>query len=247
MIQNTKELRLFGEIMIGVVGIMKKSLKIILGIIISLIVIVGGFFIFINIEEPHSDISSISADLAALSPRQAHIDGFNVIAQPDAASCGITTISMLESYFKGQSVDPSSLIQKYELTGGMNTDKFLEILASELPDYKAEYKSKLSDLELIKEIHFELNQGMPVAVFFGAENPYNKPFYDFHASVVIGIDLDNQTVDIANAYGYNETISLNDFLDRTSYRTTGKYPLVQKAVLKLGLMDKNAIFVLNKK
>jgi hypothetical protein len=218
-----------------------------IGIVGAFIVITAAFLVFINIRGPLADVSSISSDLEALSPRQAGVGEFNVIAQPDAASCGITTVSMIESFFKDQNVDPNDLIQKYQLTGGMNTDEFLEILSSELPDHEIVYKANLSDSELIKEIHSQLSTGMPVAVFFGAENPYNKPFYDFHASVVTGIDLDGQTVDIANAYGYYETISLNDFLDRMSYSNTDKYPIVQKAVLKLGLMDKNAIFILKAK
>jgi hypothetical protein len=226
---------------------MKRSFKIIIGIIGAFFVVVAAFFVFINIRGPLSDVSSISSDLETLSPRQADVGEFTVIAQPDAASCGITTISMIESFFKGQNTDPNVLIQKYQLTGGMKTDEFSKILSAELPDHEIVYKANLSDLEMIKEIHSQLSIGMPVAVFFGAENPYNKPFYDFHASVVTGMDLDTKTVDVANAYGYYETISLNDFLDRTSYSNTDKYPIIQKAVLKLGLMDKNAIFILKGK
>lgn len=88
-----------------------------------------------------------------------------------------------------------------------------------------------------------LSQGL----LFGAANPYNKPYHDFHASVVTGIDLEQQRVDITNVYGYEEHISLVEFLNRMSYRGTKGYPLVQRTVIKLGLMAKNAVVILTRK
>lgn len=90
----------------------------------------------------------------------------------------------------------------------MSVPRFVELLTAELPDYQVTYQHDQSDAELIKAIHGQLKQGLPVPIFLGAENAFNKPHYDFHASVVTGLDLANGKVDIANVYGYEEHISL---------------------------------------
>ena len=69
----------------------------------------------------------------------------------------------------------------------MNYTKFVNVLAQELTDYNITYQHDMSDFELIKAIHQQLKNGIPVPVFFGTANPYNKPNYDFHASVVSGV------------------------------------------------------------
>lgn len=83
----------------------------------------------------------------------------------------------------------------------MTNEKFISLLTEELPGYKVTYQYGQSDVELIKAIHMQLKNGIPVPVFFGAENPYNKPYKDFHASVVTGMDLEKKTIGILNVYG----------------------------------------------
>jgi hypothetical protein len=59
------------------------------------------------------------------------------------------------------------------------------------------------------------------------------------------MDIEKQEVHIQNVYGFEEQISLAEFLNRMSYRDTKNYPLVQRAVLKLGLMKKNAVILIS--
>ena len=96
---------------------------------------------------------------------------------------------------------------------------------------------------MIKDIHASLNSQNPVVIFFGAPNPDNKPYYDFHGSVIYGINLDSETITIANVYGYNEEISLVDFLNRMSYAEISKYPFFQKISIKF-FQPKNAYYLI---
>jgi len=83
-------------------------------------------------------------------------------------------------------------------------------------------------------------------IFFGAYNPFNEPHYDFHASPVTGINLDSETITIANVYGFSEEISLVDFLNRMSFAETRKYPLIQQFILVMtNLMDRNVYFLID--
>jgi hypothetical protein len=180
-------------------------------------------------------------------PQKAALDNFNVLAQPDGSSCGITTISMLKAFLTGQSVGLTALIEKYLLTGGITAAQFTDLLSLELPDYEVGYRSNLSTAQLIVEIHGQLIKGVPVPVFFGAPDMYNKPWYNFHASVVTAIDLDAQTVGVANAYGYAETLPLDEFLDRMRYGDPSRYPVEQRTALELGLVDVNVMCVVERR
>jgi hypothetical protein len=179
--------------------------------------------------------------LSQISPQKVSVSGVALYTQPDGFTCGVTSISIVASFLQQKDIPPEALIEKYDLEAGMQADLFTEILKSELPAYNIEYKQNLSNTDLILSIHDQLLNSIPVPIFFGAANPYNEPYNDFHASVVTGLDLVTRQVTILNAYGYIEEISLDEFLNRMSYRPTRDYPLIQKAVLRLGLMDKNCI------
>lgn len=193
------------------------------------------------------DVAALKPQFAALSPLAVKVDGVLQYTQPDAATCGVTTVSVMAAFAQGRDVPPQTLIEENKLTGGMSSRQLVSLLTQEMPGYAVTYRQKLSDLELIQAIHQQLNAGLPVPVLFGAPNPYNKPNYDFHASVVTGLDLTAEQVRITNVYGYEETISLTEFLNRMSYSGAKRYPFVQRIVLKLGLQPRNAMIAITPK
>jgi hypothetical protein len=65
--------------------------------------------------------------------------------------------------------------------------------------------------------------------------------------LVTGIDLEKKQVNIANVYGYEEQISIVEFLNRMSYREIEKYPFMQRMIIKMGLIDTNSVFLIKKK
>ncbi|HWI65096.1 MAG TPA: C39 family peptidase [Symbiobacteriaceae bacterium] len=221
--------------------------RVVLAVVSVFAVTIAALFIYININTaPLADASHIAAEIGGLEPKVVRVDGVKLQAQPDPYTCGITTISVMASFFGKQDVTPQALIAKHSLGGGMTTAQFGELLAQELPGYTVGYRGKGNDSVMIQELHAQLKQGIPVPVFFGAPNPHNQPYYDFHASIVTGLDLAAGQVEIANVYGYQEKLSLVDFLNRMAYRDTKNYPLVQRGVLKFGLMEKNVLYLVHR-
>jgi hypothetical protein len=224
----------------------KKWLILVNSIIFLLLlgIMVFGIIIVSKNIEPLTDLTHLSDNICNLEPRKVSIEGVKIYTQPGDSTCGIATISTVVSYLKGEEVSPEELLIKHSLQekGGMGYDGFLKYLSSELPEFEIEYAGGLDDSELIEAIHNQLAGNIPVPVFLGSPNLYNEPFYDFHASVITGIDLERNRVNIANVYGYEEEISLLEFLNRMSYREIDKYPFMQKLIIKMELIDNNSIF-----
>lgn len=218
-------------------------------LLLFLSIFIFGIFIICRNINPFVDLAHLSGDISMFEPQVVIMDRVKVFTQPNDSTCGIATVSTVISYLREEELPPEKLLEKYDLSEkeGMNYDQFLKYLSLELPEYEIEYINGLDDFELIGVIHKQLVKNIPVPVFFGSPNPYNEPFYDFHASVVTGIDLGKQQVNIANVYGYEEQISLVKFLNRMSYRETEEYPFIQRILIKMGFIDKNSVFLITKK
>lgn len=220
---------------------MKKFLKILLIILVGIVVLSGVFVVYVLIDPGSVTLSpELDSTLAALSPQTVSVDGVELQTQPDGFSCGVTTISVVDAFIQQKDITPQALITKYSLPGGMTPDQFTDIFSKELTNYAFSYKTNLSDVDLLLGIHSQLKKGIPVPIVFGAANPFNKPYYDFHASVVTGLNLDTNEVTILNVYGFEEKLSLQDFLNRMAFRPTKDYPFIQKFVIKLGLNGTNS-------
>ncbi len=194
--------------------------------------------------EVYTNIDDLADTISHLQPRVIALDGFLIKAQPDSFSCGITTVTNLSNYVNKTNYDVQDLIDKYASSKGSSSDEDMTgWLQGELPGRTISYKTNVTNAEMIRDIHASLKNNNPVVVCFGAPNPYNEPYYDFHASVVYGMNLDVETITIANSYGYSEEISLVEFLNRMSYTETNKYPFFQKISLKW-FQDKNAYFLI---
>lgn len=195
--------------------------------------------------EPFLSLDGIEGSIDDLSPRRIAIDAVRVLTQPDSGTCGITTVAVMSNFFNDADLTVSDLMAKYGVVSGQSTDQeaLRAWLAAELPGYSIEYRHDDESAALLGEIHASLALNRPVAIFFGSPNPYNAPYYDFHASTVTGIDLDLRTITIANSYGYMETMTLLDFLNRMAFTELDKYPQAQRFAIGWGLIPTNMIFL----
>ena len=203
-------------------------------IIVSTLLLVSLLFaILILRPNPaiYENTDGISGVINSLQPRAIELDSITIKAQPESSTlCGITTVTVMSNYYNNTDLEPGDLIEKYNVktTGGSSGDDMIRWLQGELPGRNINFKANGTDEEMIRDIHTSLKNDNPVVVFFGAPNPYNEPYYDSHGSVVYGIDLDRQTVTIANSYGYREEISLVEFLNRMSFTERDKYTSSQR-------------------
>ena len=209
-------------------------------IFIALLAVVSLAFLVIVLRpanvEIYTNTDEISETVRSLQPRVIELDHISIKAEPDSTSCGITTVAVMSNFFNNTDYEPSDLMEKYHSKG--NTD-FLELLQKELPGRTVVFHSNGTDAEMLQDIHASLNNNKPVFILFAAPNPYNEPYYDSHGSVVYGINLDHETVTIANSYGYREEISFVDFLNRMSFTERDKFSFMQQLIWKISPPDKN--------
>ena len=228
---------------------MKKIRKfVILPLLFILLAALAFSLIFVIMRgniEIYRDTDSISDAVQSLRPSVILLENVSAIPQPDGLSCGITTVTMMSNYYHHADLEATALIERYD-TKGNSYDDMISALREEIPGRAVTLRTNATDEEMIRDIHASLNGSDPVMISFGSRNPYNEPYYDFHASVVYGMDLERETITIANAYGYSEEVSLVDFLNRMSYTETKKYPLFQQFVLVLtNMQNKNTYFLVD--
>ena len=213
--------------------------KIILLFIVSLI-----FNISCKMDsEIYTDTYEISEIINSLSPRVIEINNVSVKSHSEDGYCGISSVTIMSNFYNNTNYEVNDLIKRRNANKGASYEDTKKWLQLELPGKNIVFESNVKNGDMIRNIHNSLNNNNPVLISFGAQNPFNKPFYDFHASVVYGIDLDNKTITIANTYGYIEKTSLVDFLNRMSFTEIDKYPLIQQVVLMRNGMDKNSYFL----
>jgi len=197
-------------------------------------------------EKIYTNTNEINNIIESLQPKVIKLNNIILKTQPNSKTCGITSVTIISNYFNNTNYEVNDLIKKYNVNiskGSYNND-IKKWLQGEIPDKNIEINLNDANDVMIKNIHTSLNNNNPVLINFGALNPYNKPFYDYHASVIFGIDLDKGIITIANAYGYIEELSLVEFLNRMSLTEVDKYTFFHKLLIKMKRMDINTYFLI---
>jgi hypothetical protein len=176
------------------------------------------------------------------------LENFPVHKQSYANSCGPTTISMAYSYL----VNP---ITEKELAGklgfslgerGMLPTQFTKTLNSALGEYgyRVEHQANISNAELLERTYFQLQQGIPVPIYFSTINAWNKPKYDSHYSLIVGMHPGKNEVIIANAYGFLEDMPISELLRDVKFENFLDAPFDFRVGLFFGVINKNNLFII---
>ena len=110
----------------------------------------------------------------------------------------------------------------------------------QFPEYTTTMYKYLTNTELIDKIYCSLSNGKPVPFEWAAQ--YEEE-WTLHYSLVIGIDIPNDRITVANPYGYVEELTLNDFLERTSFEAYEEMPFYFKLGFAFGIFEKNTLFI----
>jgi len=65
--------------------------------------------------------------------------------------------------------------------------------------------------------------------------------------LISGMDIANDQVTVQNPYGYEEKISLDEFINRTSFESYKLMPIFLKLGFAFGVFEKNTIFVVERR
>jgi hypothetical protein len=220
------------------------------GACIALFLLALGFAVrLISIE---AALTASSMDLYTDSAYQKDLllENFPVYKQAYANSCGPTTISMIYSYLI-EPISEQGLADKLGFSlgqSGMLPAQFYHRLNAALEEngFRVKHQVNISDATFLERTSAQLQQGIPVPIYFSTINAWDKPNYDTHYSVIIGIRPEKREVVIANAYGFLEEMPISDLLNAIKFRNFYHAPLDFRAGLFVGFINKNNLFAIQK-
>ena len=215
---------------------MKKIIRIILIILALIIVVTAGLLIKLRIQTQRilTDYSSIYSDDKYSIP--VYVDGVEVITQD--VSCGYACIEMFSAW-NGGNLTEENLYDEYGKVVTSTGDKFSEEMNKRFPEYITTIHKYMTNEELIDSAYRNLANGIPLPFEWAAK--YGD-VWTLHYSLLIGMDIPNNKVTVANPYGYIEEISVDDYLQRTSFEAYENMPFYFKLAFAVGIFEKNTIF-----
>ncbi|MDE7213582.1 MAG: hypothetical protein K2N42_03275, partial [Anaeroplasmataceae bacterium] len=192
---------------------MKKSIKILL-ISLSSLIIVLGLILGISFAVLAGKTNSMNDDFSFLYTEEKYtkvvsVDGVQVITQE--ISCGYAVIEMFSAW-NGGNVTEQNLFDKYGKVTTSTGKSFCKEFNKQFPEYQTKIYKYLKNSELIDKVYNNLAEGIPVPFEWVAKY---EDEWTLHYSLVIRLDIPNDTITVANPYGYLENLTIKDFLDRT--------------------------------
>ena len=217
--------------------ILKRSLIVILCLVSTAVIAASCALLVLADKEKaiDNDYSYIYTDEKFRTPVGA--DGVEVITQD--ISCGYAVIEMFSSW-SGGDITEESLYDEYGRVVTSTGSSFCDEMNRRFPGRTTTMYSYLTNSELIERVYDSLQRGVPVpfewAALYGDE-------WTLHYSLVIGMDIPNDRVTVANPYGYYEDLTVEEFLTRTRYEAYENMPLFLKLGFAFGIFEENTVFI----
>ena len=222
---------------------MKKKKKIIVIIIGSVVTALAlsiaiPFMIFgIRSADLEADYSYLKNDTAY--SQKVEITNLELVNQH--ISCGYATIEMLSNYY-GDRVSEDDLNSKNRTISTSSSRGFLKEINQSIPSKHFIMHTYLKHDVLLKEIHISLKKENPVTIEWAAKY---EDEWTLHFSIVSEIDIASDNVQVYNPYGYIENITIDEFINRTSFASYRNMPLFLDFGFAYGAFHKNTIFFAN--
>ncbi len=159
-------------------------------------------------------------------------------------SCGYAVIEMFAKWAGKDDITEQSLYDTYNAVVTSTGDSFEKEMNKQFPEYKTTMYKYLKNTELIDKIYASISQGIPVPIEWAAKY---EDEWTLHYSLVTAMDIPNNSIVVQNPYGYEERITINEFLDRTSFKAYENMPLFIKLGFAFDIFEKNTIFISEKR
>ena len=217
---------------------MRKKILITLLIFVAVLaVVIAVAFVRLNIRTSNitTDYSAVYDDPKYQTP--VYVDGVEVITQD--VSCGYAVIEMFSAW-NGERITEADLYDEYGRVVTSTGSAFCEEMNKRFPEYETSMYSYLTGPELIDKVYDSLSSGVPVPFEWAA---LYEDTWTLHYSLIIGLDVPSDIVTVANPYGYIEQISVDEFLDRTSFEAYEDMPLFLRFAFAFDIFEKNTVFI----
>ena len=216
---------------------MKKVITIVSVIVaaLALAVLIPFTILSVRTDSLNADYSYLKEDETYSS--KVEVEGVELVTQH--ISCGYACIEMLSTYY-GNKVSEDDLDAKNN--GAVSTSSssgFLKEVNRSIPDKEFVKQSYLKNDILLKKIHNSLSKNNPVAIEWAAKY---EGEWTLHFSVVTGLNIAGDAVKVYNPYGSIESISIDEFLGRISFKSYQNLPLFLNFGFAFGAFEKNTIF-----
>ena len=214
----------------------KKTVAAVGIIIVLLILVCAAALVRLHVKTAaiQNDYSAVTRDEKYQRP--VRVEGVEVITQD--VSCGYAVLEMF-SRWNGGDLTEEDLYAEYGKVVTSTGKAFCEEMNKRFPEYSTTMCSYLTNTELLDTVYACLSEGKPVPVEWAAL--YGDD-WTLHYSLIVGMDIPNDTVTVANPYGYMEEVSVAVFLERTSFEAYEHMPLFLKLGFAFGFFEKNTVF-----
>ena len=214
----------------------KKTVAAVLIVAGLLILVCAAALVRLHVKTAaiQNDYSAVARDEKYQLPVRA--EGVEVITQD--VSCGYAVLEMF-SRWNGGDLTEEDLYAEYGKVVTSTGKAFCEEMNKRFPEYSTTMRSYLTNTELLDTVYACLSEGKPVPVEWAAL--YGDD-WTLHYSLIVGMDIPNDTVTVANPYGYMEEVSVAEFLERTSFEAYEHMPLFLKLGFAFGFFEKNTVF-----
>ena len=224
---------------------MNKKKKILIIAIVTVLLIpviltASGFAILEYKEKITDDDFSEYIDSDKYS-EPVYVDGIEVITQD--VSCGYAVLEMFSAWNGGDLIE-EKLYEEYGRVVTSTGEAFCDEMNKQFPDYTTVMYKYLKNTEQIDLTYDSLSEGIPVPVEWAAKKDEE---WTLHYSLVTGMDIPNDTVTVANPYGYLENVSVDEFISRTRFDAYENMPLFLRMGFVFGVFEKNSIFIVKEK
>lgn len=222
---------------------MKKCKKILVILSCFVLAVVIIAITAIAIEERKTtnilnDYSNVYTEEKYMEPLR--IDNVELIKQD--VSCGYAVIEMFSNW-AGGTITEESLYDEYGKVVTSTGESFEKEMKKWFPEFKTTMYPYLSNTEMIDKVYDALKNGIPVPFQWAAK--YDD-VWTLHYSLITAIDIPNDKITILNPYGYEENISLKEFVDRTSFKAFENMPIYLRLAFAFGVFERNTVFVVDK-
>ena len=223
---------------------MKIIKRILIAILILILVLILISIISICILK--SKTNNILDDYSSIYTNEKYsekylIDNIDVFKQE--VSCGYAVIEMFAKWDNNSKITEKALYDKYGKVVTSTGKLFEEEMNKQFPKYKTTMYKYLKSSELIDKVFNSLSNGIPVPFEWAAKY---EDEWTLHYSLIIGIDIPNDSITIANPYGYIEKINIKEFINRTSFESYENMPIYLKLGFAFGIFEKNTIFIVER-
>ena len=216
----------------------KRAILIPCAIVAGLAIAVATPFAVLGVRTAmiNSDYDYLKND--ATYGAKAEIQSLNLVTQH--ISCGYATIEMMSDYYGNKVTEDDLNSANQGAISTSSSDGFLVEARRSISGVETSKYSYLKNDELLKKTHDSIKNGNPVALEWAAQY---EGEWTLHFSLVSGMDLSNDRITVYNPYGYIESISSNEFIDRTSFQAYSNMPIFLSFGFAFGAFEKNTIFV----